>query len=175
MKDSASRMRLFNGHQKMNEQSLKKVFLTNLSNIYSIKSYLIDNLPLMAESATFIDLKNAILESVDEIRIQLLRIESIFKILNETYHPGRCLGIKAFIIEAYRAATEPGVTNFEADFTILYHLRALEALESACYDSLYDMARSMPNPDMSTLLKHNLDMANDSGNLYKLITKEYLN
>ena len=83
-------MRLFNGNQKMDEESLKKVFLMQLSNIYSIKTYLIANLPMMANSASFKDLKLAILENITDITLQLRRMDVIYKLIGEEYHPRQC-------------------------------------------------------------------------------------
>lgn len=44
-----------------------------LDNIYLVKKYLVTNLPSMAEGSSFSDIKNAILENVDDIKVQLLK------------------------------------------------------------------------------------------------------
>lgn len=146
-----------------------------LSNIYCIKSYLVNNLPVMAAQASFIDLKHAIMESVDEIKIQLLRMDEIYNIIGEQYHPQQCIGIKAFTTEAYGEIKTPGLSPLESDLMMLYFLNSLESIEISCYTALHDMALSMPQDDLSLLLKQNLDMAVDSKELYQMITREYIN
>lgn len=175
MTTNKSTMRLFNGHLKMDEASLKKVFLIQLNNIYCVKSYLVANLPVMAENASFSDLKMAIMENVDEIKIQLLHMDQIFTILGEQYEPQQCLGVRFLTIEAYVAIKADGMTPLEADLTMICFLNAIESLEMSCYKALYDLADSLPEKDLSFLLQQNLDMAKDSKELYDLISKEYIN
>lgn len=175
MTQSRSHMRLFNGHQKIEQESLKKIFLIQLNNIFCIKSYLVVNLPVMAAAASFIDLKNAITENVDEIKVQLLRMEAIYTMLGETYNPQQCIGIRTFTMEAYASSKQPGMTHLETDLLMLYHLVALESLEQACYTTLHEIAQSLPDSDVALLLKQNLDMAKDSKELYTMIIREYIN
>ncbi len=175
MAKARSTMRLFNGHLKMDGPSVRKIFLMQLSNIYSIKTYLVANLPLMANSASFKDLELAILETIDGIRLQLLRMDLIYSIIHEKYHQRQCVGIRALTMEAYVASKAPGMSRLETDLYILYHLNIVESLEISCFTSLHSLALSMPENDMALLIKQNLDMAKDNKELYELITKEYIN
>ncbi|MGF7081036.1 DUF892 family protein [Mucilaginibacter sp. UYCu711] len=172
---SRSNMRLFNGHLKMDNASVRKIFLMQLSNIYSIKTYLVANLPVMANSASFKDLEHAILESVDGIRLQLLRMDVIYRIINETYHPRQCVGVRALTMEAYVTSKAPGMSKLETDLYLLYHLNVVESLEISCFTALHTLALSMPEEDMALLIKQNLDMAKDNKELYEMIAKEYIN
>jgi ferritin-like metal-binding protein YciE len=168
-------MRLFNGHQKMDEDSLKKVFVMQLNNIYCIKSYLVVNLPVMAKSASFADLKNAILDTTDEIKLQLLRMDQVYKIIGETYSPHQCVGIRALTTEAYKEITAPGMSGLETDLMLLNHMNMLESINVSCFAALKDLAKSLPQDDLYILLKQNLDIAMDNKELYELISKEYIN
>ena len=168
-------MRLFNGHLKMDAASLKKVFLMQLANIYSIKTYLVVNLPLIAASASFKDLKFAIEENIDVIKAQLLRIDVIYQLIEENYHPQQCLGIRALTIEAFRVSLSPGMTKLETELSLLYHLRTLESIEISCFSGLTDLALALPNGEMTLLLRQNLDLAKDSKALYDMIMDEYVN
>lgn len=171
---SKSNMRLFNGHLKMSDASLKKVFVMQLSNIYCIKSYLVLNLPLMALVASFADLKNAILENVEEIELQLTRMDIIYGILEEKYHPMQCIGIRALMIEAFSEIKLAGMSDLEKDLTMLYHLNSIESLEISSFTILHDLALSMPEIGLTVLLQQNLDLSKDSKELYEMITKEYI-
>ncbi|MFD0765367.1 DUF892 family protein [Mucilaginibacter lutimaris] len=174
MKAATSQMRVLDSHRLMNEQSIRKVFLNSLDNIYCIKEYLVDNLPIVANSASFKNLKNAILESVDEVKEQVARLKSVFALLNEEHKPSHCLGLKAYLVEAYRASKQPGLTDSESDFIILYHLKVLEGMEIVSYNNLFEMAGTMRNRELGILLKQNLDMAKDNKELYDMISTEYL-
>ena len=174
MPQSKANMRLFNGHLKMSQKSLQKVFLIQLNNIFCVKSYLVANLPIMAASASFADLRNAILENADEIKVQLLRMQAIYNTMGETYDERQCIGVRALTVEAFKGINETNMTGMETDLMLLFHMKSLEGINLACYKSLLDIANSLPNDDLSVLLKQNLDMANDSKELYELISKEYI-
>ncbi len=175
MKSEKARMRLFYGHLKLDEASLKKVFLLQLGNILSIKKYLADNLPGIAGQASFKDLEYAILESVDDIKLQILRMEQLFVIMKEAYEPQKCLGIRMLMTEGYAHVKSPGLTGLESDMMLLYHLNAVESLEISCFKFLHDIATSLPNGDLARLLKENVDSAKDNKALYEMIAREYLN
>ncbi len=91
------------------------------------------------------------------------------------YHPRQSIGIRFLTIEAYVVSKTPGMSKLESDLIMLVYLRILESVEIASYDALYDLALSLPQNDLSLLLRQNLDMAKDSKELYELITKEYIN
>ena len=169
-----SNMRLFNGHQKMDAESLKKVFLMQLSNIYSIKTYLVANLPVMANAASFKDLKLAIMENIADISLQLLRMDVIYKLIGEQYSHRQCLGVRALTMEAYVASKSPGMTKLETDLYMLYHLNMLHGLEISCFTSLHDISLSIIPNELTILLKQNLDIAKDNKELCDMITKEYI-
>lgn len=158
----------------MDEASLKKIFIMQLSNIYCVKQYLVANLPIMAASASFNDLKSAIMEQVDDIKLQLLSMEQIYKIIGEEYSPQQCLGVRFLTIEAYVAIKAEGMSNLEADLAMLCYLNAVESLEISSYKVLSDIANSLPEDGLRLLLKQNLDMSKDTKELYELISKEYI-
>jgi ferritin-like metal-binding protein YciE len=169
-----SNMRLFNGHLKLEEASLKKVFLMQLGNIFSVKTYLIANLPLISESASFHDLRHAIFESIGDIQVQLLRMNVIYKLIGERYRPQQCMGVRGLTTEIFVAIKTPDLSHLERDLLLLYHLNNLQSIEISSFTFLHEIAESMPLEDMSMLLRQNLDMAKDNKELFELITREYI-
>ncbi|WP_374951886.1 DUF892 family protein [Mucilaginibacter sp.] len=170
-----SNMRIFNGHLMLEESSLRKVFLMQLGNIFSVKTYLIANLPLMAESASFQDLKHAILESIADIQVQLLRMDVIYKLIGEQYAPQQCMSIRALTTEIFVAAKTPDLSHLERDLLLLYHLNNLGSIEISSFTFLKELALTMPLGDLTILLHQNLDMAKDNKELFEMITQEYIN
>ena len=170
-----SHMRMFNGHLKLDEASLKKIFMLQLNSIFCVKEHLLQYLPTLIERASFRDLKNAILENVEDIKLQVLRMENMYVMLNETYSPNKCLAIKSITLEAYLATKYMQLSNLESDLTMLIHLRTIEGIEITCFQVLCDIAASLPGEELELMLQQNLDMAKDSSQLYELITQEYLN
>ncbi|RVU01362.1 DUF892 family protein [Mucilaginibacter limnophilus] len=167
-------MRIFRGHFSLDEISLRKIFMVQLNSIFCVKQHLLKYLPTLIERASFNDLKNAIIENIDDIKIQLLRMEAMYQLLHETYSPHKCLGIKSITLEAFITNRDLHLSDLENDLTMLIHLRTLENIEITCFEVMHDIAAALPNKELDMMLKQNLDMAKDSQRLYKLITKEYL-
>ena len=168
-------LRLFNGKLKLNEAATKKVFLMQLSSVYAIKTYLVANIAKLAAFSTFPEINNAINETKAEMKLQLLRMDFIFKTLKEDNHLNPAMGVRAFSIETISSLKTLGMTELESDVTILLHLNMLEGIEISCYTALYDLALAMPYDDISRLIKENLDMANKSKAIYAMITREFIN
>ncbi|WP_454804690.1 hypothetical protein [Mucilaginibacter phyllosphaerae] len=120
-------------------------------------------------------MKHAILETIGDIKVQLLRMEVIYKLIGEHYHPQQCMGIRALTIEIFVAAKTPDISHLERDLLLLYHLNNLESIEISSFTFLHEMALSMPLRDLTVMLHQNLDMAKDNKELFELITKEYIN
>ena len=146
-----------------------------LGNIFSVKTYLIANLPLIAEKASFRDLKHAIVETIGDIQLQLSRMDVIYMLIGEHFQPQQCMGIHGLTSEIFVAAKTPGLSHLERDLLLLYHLNNLESIEIASFTFLHEIAMSMPFEDMTMLLRQNLDMAKDNKELFEMITREYIN
>ena len=175
MTPGKAKMWLYNGSLKLDEASLKKVFLLQLGNILCIKNYLIDNLPTMAETASFFNLKHAILETIDDIKLQILRMEVMYDLLEETYQPQHCIGIRALMMEGYAKSKSNDLSGLETDMMMLYHLNAVGNVEVSCFKFIADLAASLPNEGLTLLIRQNLDSAKDNKALYEMIAQEYIN
>ena len=167
-------MRVYNGDLKMDNAALKKLFLKQLNNIYCIKKHLIQTLPSLADEASFPDLKEAIAESIDQLKMQILRMEVIYKILSSKYSGEKCMGVKTMSLEAYIAARVEDQSPVERDMSLLIHLQITESVEMAYFGVLKNIAASLNNKEIEVLLSQNFDSATSSKKLYDLIAREYI-
>jgi ferritin-like metal-binding protein YciE len=176
MKQTASKaiMRVFNGNLKLDNAALTKLFLKQLDNIYCIKKHLLTILPSLADKACFPDLRDAILESADLIKVQLLRMDVIYKIYKTSCKIKNCVGVKTLSLEAYLAARIEEQSPVERDLALLIHLQITESVEMAYFDVLRHIADSLNNKEVQTLLEQNFEAAVSSKKLYQLIAKEYI-
>lgn len=167
-------MRIYNGEQKLNDISLAKLFLKQLDSVYCIKKHLLKVLPPMAEEAVFPDLKAAILDSADQIKVQLLRMDVIYKMYSTEYTEDKCIGIKTLSLEAYIASKATEQHPLERDLALLLHLQIIESVEMAYFEVLKRLAANMHNSEVEVLLVQNFQTATRSKHLYELIAKEYI-
>jgi len=176
MKDNTSKtvMRVFNGDLKLNEAALTKLFIKQLDNIYCIKKHLLLVLPKLAEKASFTDLKDAILENTDQVKVQILRMDVIYKMYGASYKDHNCTGVKTLSLEAYIAAKVEEQTPVERDLALLIHLQITESVEMAYFSVLKNIAAHLNNKEVEVLLDQNFDTATNSKKLYELIAREYI-
>ncbi|WP_040626730.1 DUF892 family protein [Mucilaginibacter paludis] len=167
-------MRLFNGHLKLDEEALTNLFLGQLGNIYCSKSHLLSVLPGLSAKASFPELKNAILEGIDNIKMQILRMDVIYSNFNMVYAEEKCMGIKSITLEAHLASHAENKSPLFIDMSILTHLRIIESIEITSFNILKDIAASLNNPDVSTLLNQNIQSAMNTKLIFELISKEYI-
>lgn len=176
MSDNLSKavMRVFNGDLKLDGALLNKLFLKQLDNIYCIKKHLLNVLPALADKASFPDLKNAILENTDQIKLQILRMDVIYKIYQQKYSNKNCIGVKTLSLEAYIATKVDDQSAVERDLSLLIHLQIIESVEMAYFNVLKNISSALNNKEVETLLNQNFETATNSKKLYELIAKEYI-
>ncbi len=132
----------------MNLDSLKKLYIHELKDLYSVEKQICDSLPKMIDNATDASLKKALSNHLKETENQRKRIEKIME--NHKFSPGghKCKGIEGIIKEAEEVLDE--VEGEEAkDAAIISMCQRVEHYEMAGYGtarafaeqlSLYDEA-----------------------------------
>ena len=167
-------MRLLNGQLKVDERALIKIFIKQLDNIYCVKKHLLRVLPNLSAKASFNDLKEAIIANIDMIKMQMLRMDVIYKMFGATYDAENCIGIKTFSLTALEDATQDSEEPLENDLALLVHLQLVESVEIAYFDVLKNISVALSNTEVETLLSQNADTATSTKKLYELIANEYL-
>lgn len=168
-------MRVINGNLKLEQDAITRIFLKQMDNIYGVKKHLLVILPQLSAKASFADLKKAIVANIDVIKVQVLRMDVIYKVFKVKYNPDNCTGIKNFALDACEAILLDGQDPLENDLALLTHLQIIESLEAAYFNVLKNLAAGLGNGEVETMLKQNFDTAISSKRLYELITNEYLN
>jgi ferritin-like metal-binding protein YciE len=74
----------------MSEQGLKELYIDELKDLYSAETQLIKALPKMAKAATSPDLRTGFEEHLDQTKIHVQRLETIFKGLGEAPTGKKC-------------------------------------------------------------------------------------
>jgi ferritin-like metal-binding protein YciE len=169
------RVNQIGGPHQSHHDCIKTIFITQLSDIFSIKHCLSECLPLFAANVSYPNFKLAILENVEEINIQLIRMKEIFDLLGEKYEAQECDEVKAITHEFIKTINTATVSDLETDLGILFHLVTLADMEILSYSILYELAESIHDRAVLFLLRQNLDMAKDNKELYELIIHEYIN
>jgi len=70
---------------KIGPDNLRAFFIDHLNRIYSAKVHLVQRLPEIAGLANFTDLRDAILETTEAVRKQIVRMGEIFEVMESQY------------------------------------------------------------------------------------------
>lgn len=140
----------------MKLDSLKKLYVHELKDLYSAENQILDALPKMRDAAKDEELKKAFADHLEETRTHIQRLETIFEGLDYGPHGERCEGAAGLIKEAeglLKADIEPAVL----DAGIIGAAQRIEHYEMAGYGCARAYAEKLGEHDAADLLTKTLD------------------
>lgn len=161
-------------HKIISSQKLLNYFIDHLNLIYCAKLHIVEKLPLLAEYATFADLRNAILETCSDVQKQILRMDEIYILIDASYSEKKCAGTLGLIEDVFTAISEKNDDALLRDLSILFYMQHMESIEIASFKVLQMTAVTFQNSQISQLLLENFDEARDDRKLLLLINAKYL-
>jgi len=134
---------------------LKDLFMNSLKDIYWAENALIVALPKMAANATAASLASAIKEHLAVTKNQILRLDTVFKILGEKAEGKKCEAMAGLLKEgdSILEETMPGAVR---DAGIIAASQKIEHYEIATYGTLVAFAKTLGENDVAKLLTHTL-------------------
>ena len=157
-----------------NSLDLKQLFIHQLNRVNCTKGYLIRNLPLLAETASFKNMKLAIQEDLDDVKKQQLRIDEMYGLLHSKASDEGCEVIKAVIEEAFNLNNGTGKTTIINDMDMILYMQLIENIELTSFSMLKLIAQYMGNSEITQMVTECFDENVDNDKLFTLITEEYL-
>jgi ferritin-like metal-binding protein YciE len=157
----------------VNTIALRTLFVEQLSILYQAKINLTNCIPKLVDQATFINLKFALTEDLEDTKRQMASLKTIFSMMQEPCHTNCFLGMNAVIDEAYRRIIFHG-KSFESDMSILFYMGVVESLQISASKMLNLMALKLAYQPCAQLIKESLDMAEENASLFHCVAEEYL-
>ncbi len=140
----------------MQLESLKKLFIMELQDVYSAENQLTEGLQKMAEAASNQELKQAFQQHLQETQGQIRRLEQVFSQLGEQPGNETCEAMQGLIKEAEELLSmqaDPDVL----DAALIACAQKNEHYEIASYGTLVTYANMMDETDVADLLQATLD------------------
>ncbi|RYY07308.1 MAG: DUF892 family protein [Sphingobacteriaceae bacterium] len=162
-----------NGTIKLDELALRKTFIYNLNKINPILTQLTLQLPHLAKASYYGDLQNAITELLAEVKVQVNRIEIIFKELRVIPDQKISL-VLSYTLKSLLADKNDLTDNLSKDLYLVFHIQKLLSIKKSYYSVLKSIAGSLNNIDIKQCLQYNHDECEDNQVIFKLIAKEYM-
>lgn len=140
----------------MSEQTLEKLFIEELKDLYSAEHQITKALPKMAKAASSPDLRKAFEIHLEETKGQIERLEKIFGILEKSPKGKTCNGMKG-VLEEGAEAIEEYETPAVRDAALITAAQRVEHYEMAGYGGVRTYAELLGQAEIAKLLQETFD------------------
>ena len=158
----------------MKLDSLKKLFIEELRDVYNAEQQLVKALPKMAKGASSDELKQAIEDHLGETREHVERLEQVFKGLDEKPRGKTCQAMKGLVEEGSEILEEDGEDSV-LDAGIIAAAQKVEHYEIATYGTLRTWANLLGEDDAAELLQQTLDEEGDTDKRLNELAEDIVN
>src|SRR5882762_468168 len=140
----------------MKLNSLRKLYLEELRDIYSAETQLVKALPKMAKGASSDELKEAFQSHLEQTKEHVERLTQIFDQLDEKPTGKTCQGMKGLIEEGSEMLEQEGDESV-IDAGLIAAAQRVEHYEIAAYGTVRTFANLLGEDEAAELLQQTLD------------------
>jgi ferritin-like metal-binding protein YciE len=140
----------------MSLDSLEKLFIEELKDIYNAEKQLTRALPRMAKAAESDALREAFTLHTKETEGQIQRLERVFKEVGQAVRGKKCKGMEGLIEEGKEKMEEEGEPEV-LDAALIASAQKVEHYEIAAYGCLRTYAELLGYSEAAQLLQQNLE------------------
>ena len=158
----------------MKLDSLQKLYLEELRDVYNAENQLLKALPKMAKAASSEELKQALEDHLEETQGHVERLDEIFEALGENAKGKTCQAMKGLIEEGSEILSEKGEESV-LDAGIIAAAQKVEHYEMATYGTLRTWANLLGEDEAAELLQETLDEEGDADQRLNELAEEIVN
>ena len=151
----------------MELDTLRKLYIDELKDLYSAEKQLVRALPKMVKAATAPELKRAFQTHLEETKRQVDRLEQVFEGLEASPRGKKCVGMEGLIEEAQELIGEEPEPEV-LDAGLISKAQHVEHYEMAGYGTVRSYALLLGESEQAALLQQTLD---EEGRTDKLLTE----
>jgi ferritin-like metal-binding protein YciE len=140
----------------MNVDSIEKLFVEELRDLYSAETQITKALPKLVKAATSNDLRSAFEHHLKETEGHVQRLEQVFQILDMSPKGKTCDGMKGVLSEGAEALRETEEGDVR-DVALISAAQRVEHYEMAGYGSVRSYAERLGQARIAQLLQATLD------------------
>lgn len=140
----------------MSVGTMQELFIDELKDLYSAEKQIVRALPKLAKASTSEELREALLQHLEETKEQVTRLEQIAEIVGKKLTGKSCVGMKGVLEEGSEVLedTEKGEVR---DAALIAASQRVEHYEMAGYGSARDFAKLLGLSDAAKLLEETLN------------------
>ncbi|HYO15978.1 MAG TPA: ferritin-like domain-containing protein [Thermoanaerobaculia bacterium] len=151
----------------MEIDSLRKLYVEELKDIYSAEKQLLQALPRMAKKTKNPELRKGFEMHVEQTRMQLERLDRIFEALGKSSRGKKCKGMEG-LIEEGKEMMQEDMEPEVLDAALISAAQKVEHYEIASYGTVRTYANLLGEKDHVKLLQETL---NEEGEMDKQLTR----
>lgn len=158
----------------MKVDTLQRLFVEELRDLYSAENQLLKALPKMAKGASSDELKQALEDHLEQTEGQIERLEEIFEGLGESPKGKTCKAMKGLVEEGSEILEEEGDASV-LDAGIIAAAQKVEHYEIASYGTVRTWAKLLGEDEAAELLQETLDEEGEADKLLNKLAMEIVN
>lgn len=158
----------------MKLDTLKKIYVEELRDVYSAEQQLVKALPKMAKAASSDELRDAIETHLDQTKGHVERLEQIFEALDENPKGKICQAMKGLIEEGSEILGANGEDSV-LDAGIIAAAQKVEHYEIATYGTLRSWADLLNQDEAAGLLQETLDEEGEADKTLNELAEDIVN
>jgi ferritin-like metal-binding protein YciE len=140
----------------MLNESLKKLYVDELKDLYSAENQLVKSLPKMAKAASSDELRKGFEQHLEQTKGHVERLEKIFSSLDESPKGKKCMGMEGLIKEGSEVIEED-LEDAVMDAALIGAAQRVEHYEIAAYGTVREFAKILDEPKHASLLEETLN------------------
>lgn len=155
----------------MSVETMQELLIDELKDLYSAEKQIVRALPKVAKAATSPELKQAILDHLEETKGQVARLEQIGEIVGKKMTGKTCVGMKGVLEEGSEVIedTEKGTVR---DAALISASQRVEHYEMAGYGSAREFAKMLGQSEVATMLDESLAEEKNADKKLSVISKQ---
>jgi ferritin-like metal-binding protein YciE len=163
------------GARGRQDSKLMGLFLAELKELYGAEQHQLNVLLLLKNASSSQKLKNVLASHLDDTRVQIGRLETIFGKMGQTAEARTSEAILGITREAeiVIAGTQKGTATRDAG--IIVAAQKLEHYEITGYGSLAQHAQTLEEDDIEELLESSLVEEKEADDLLTALAENYIN
>jgi ferritin-like metal-binding protein YciE len=158
----------------MKLDTLQKLYIDELRDLYNAENQLLKALPKMAKGASSEELKNAFENHLRQTETHVERLEQVFEQLDQTAKGKTCRAMKGLIQEGSEILKEEGDPSV-LDAGIIVAAQKVEHYEIAGYGSVRTFAEVLGQNKAAELLQTTLDEESEANELLNGLAETIVN
>jgi ferritin-like metal-binding protein YciE len=158
----------------MRLDTLQKLYISELRDLYSAETQLVKALPKMAKGASSPELKDAFEQHLEQTKGHVERLEQLFEQLGESPRGKTCHAMKGLIEEGSDILKEEGEDSV-LDAGIIVAAQKVEHYEIASYGSVRTFANLLGKDEEAKLLQSTLDEEAETNQILTQLAESIVN